>query len=191
MSTKNSDKPHFNVADIIIIVALIAVITAFALRVYNVFGEKDNTVQVRISFEVSAISSDEILLKEKDALYLSEDDTFVGTLEKFTVSDTRIYVYNKDGKLVKASISGKSDVTGTIIIDCVKTENGYYLGGTRLLSEGDTLTMYTKMREMNFKIIKISEIEKDENGKEIVNTSNTQVTTSATAAEPAEPAPQN
>jgi hypothetical protein len=191
MSTRNSDKPRFNVADIIIIVALIAVITAFALRVYNVFGERDDTVQVRIAFEVSEVSSEEILLKEKDALYLSEDDTFVGTLEKFTVSDTRRYVYNKDGKLVKATVSGKSDVTGTIVIDCVKTEKGYYLGGTRLLSEGDTLTMYTKMREMSFRIIKITEIEKDANGKEIVNTTDTQVTTAATTAEPAAPAPQN
>jgi hypothetical protein len=51
--------------------------------------------------------------------------------------------------------------------------------------------MYTKMREMSFRIIKITEIEKDANGKEIVNTTDTQVTTAATTAEPAAPAPQN
>ena len=182
MSTRNSDKPHFNVADLIIIVAISAVITAFALRVYNIFGDHDDTVQVRIAFQVSEVASDEILLREKDELYLSSDDTLVGKLEKFTVSDSRIYVYNKDGELVKATVSGKSDVTGTLIIDCVKTENGYYLGGTRLLSVGDTLTMYTKMREMNFRIIKITEIQKDQNGKEIVTTSDTTATAATTAA---------
>ena len=179
MATNSSDKPRFNVADVIIVVAIIAVITAFALRIYNIFGEKDNTVQVRIDFEVSAVSNDEIMLKENDKLYLSADDSFVGKIEKFKVSDTRIYAYNKDGNPVKSFVSGKSDITGTIIIECVKTENGYYLGGTRLLSEGDVMAMYTRTREMNFRLIKITEIEKDENGNEISSTTGTQATTAA------------
>jgi hypothetical protein len=179
MSTKNSDSPRFNIADIIIIVAIIAVITAFALRVYNIFGTDDETVQVRIDFEVSAVESNSIGLKENDNLYLAEDDSFVGKLEKFEVTDTRIYVYDKDGNPVKAFVSGKSDITGTIIIECVKTENGYYLGGTRLLSEGDVMAMYTRTREMNFRLIKITEIEKDENGNEISSTTGTQATTAA------------
>jgi hypothetical protein len=179
MSTKNSDSPRFNIADIIIIVAIIAVITAFALRVYNIFGTDDETVQVRIDFEVSAVESNSIGLKENDNLYLAEDDSFVGKLEKFEVTDTRIYVYDKDGNPVKAFVSGKSDVKGTIVIECVKTEQGYYLGGTRLLSVGDTIAMYTPMREMNFTFLKITEIETDENGKEIVHTSNTTAATTA------------
>lgn len=187
MASSSSDKPRFNVADIIIVVALIAVITAFALRVYNVFGEKDSTVQVRIDFEVAEVSSDEIFLSENDKLYLSEDDSPVGSIESFEVSDTRIYAYNNDGELIKATVSGKSDVKGTIIMDCVKTEKGFYLGGTRLLSAGDVITMYTKTREMNFRFIKITEIEKDENGNEIVYTSSSASTTAATVA----PEPQS
>ena len=179
--TNSSDKPHFNIADIIIVIALIAVITAFALRVYNVLSKNDSTVQVRVAFEVTDVTTSEILLNKGDLLYLSEDDSLAGTLEKFEIFDTRHYAYTEDGKLVKAAIAGKSDVKGTIILDCVKTDKGYYLGGTLLLSEGDSIMMYTKNREMSFRIINITEIETDENGNEIVHTSGDQSTTGAQA----------
>ena len=188
MNTKNNnDKPHFNVADVIIIVALVAVIAAFGLRIYNIFGTSDEEQKVRIEFEVNGISAENISLKKDAKLYYAGDNSLVGTLEEFEITDTVTYAYNENGELVKAVVPGKKTVTGTIVLKCTKTEKGFYLGGTRLLSAGDVITMYTKTREMNFRFIKITEIEKDENGNEIVYTSSSASTTAATVA----PEPQS
>ena len=153
MNTKsNNDTPHFSIADVIIIIAIIAVVTAFGLRIYNIFGTSNETDQVRIEFEVSGISSDNIFLKEEDKLYHSADDSLVGYLEAFKVTDMVQYAYNEAGELVKATVPGKSTVTGTMVLDCTKTEKGFYIGGTLLLSEGGTLTLYTTTQEIEFKI---------------------------------------
>lgn len=163
MNTKhNNDTPHFNIADVIIIIAIIAVIATFALRVYNIFGTNDETQEVRIEFEVASVSEENISLQEEAKLYSAEDDSLIGYLEAFTIDDAIQYAYNDKGELIKAVVPGKKTVKGTMIINCTATEQGFYLGGTRLLSQGSTLRLYTTTREMNFTIIKISLVEKDE-----------------------------
>ncbi|MBQ8448029.1 MAG: DUF4330 family protein [Clostridia bacterium] len=163
MNTKNnSDTPRFNIADVIIIIAIIAVIAALALRVYNIFGTGDEVHEVKIEFEAAPVSEESIALKEKAKLYSSADDSLVGYLEAFETEDYFQYAYNEEGELVKAAVPGKKTVTGTIVLECTKTENGFYLGGTLLLSEGGTLKLYTSMREMEFTVLKITEIEEEE-----------------------------
>lgn len=163
MNTRNnSDTPHFNIADVIIIIAIIAVIAALALRVYNIFGTGEDVHEVRIEFEAAPVSEESVALKEKAKLYNSSDDKLVGYLESFITDDYFQYAYNAEGELVKATVPGKKTVTGTIVLECTKTEKGFYLGGTLLLSEGGTLKLYTSMREMEFTILKITEIEEED-----------------------------
>ncbi|MBQ9746096.1 MAG: DUF4330 family protein [Clostridia bacterium] len=176
MNTKNNDKPHFNIADVIIIIVIVAMITALGLRIYNVFGRDTQTDKIRIEFRVTGISGDSISLKEEAKLYSVADDSYVGYLEEFEVADTVQYAYNKNGELVKATVPGKKTVTGTLVINCTKTEKGFYLGGTKLLSEGSTLALYTATRELEFEIVKITEITKDSEN------SNTAKTTAGTTA---------
>ena len=157
MNAKNNhDKPRFNIADIIIIIAIIAVISALALRIYNIFGTEDNVEKVTISFEVEGIDAEKITLKKGEKLYSADDDSLVGTLDTFEISNTLAYAYNENGELVKATVPGKKTITGTITMQCTKTTHGYYLGGTRLLSEGEKITLYTTTREMEFTIKKIA-----------------------------------
>jgi len=181
-SNKNNDTPHFNIADIIIIISIIAVITALALRIYNVFGTNDDVTKVRIEFEVEELATETLSLKEEAKLYNTLDDSYVGFLEAFEITNSIRYAYNEKGELVKAMVPGKSDVNGTIVIECVKTENGFYLGGTQLLSEGSTLSLYSTTREMNFKIKKITEIKLDENGKEVTTITTVQTSAAITTA---------
>ena len=183
MNTKNNnDKPHFNVADVIIIVALVAVIAAFGLRIYNIFGTSDEEQKVRIEFEVNGISAENISLKKDAKLYYAGDNSLVGTLEEFEITDTVTYAYNENGELVKAVVPGKKTVTGTIVLKCTKTEKGFYLGGTKLLSEGMSLTLYTTTREMDFTIKKITEIKPAESDESSVPASKTSSTSATTAA---------
>ena len=160
----NNDTPHFNIADVIIIIAIIAMIAAFVLRIYNIFGTSAETQSVRIEFEVAGISEENISLKEEAKLYSAEDDSYVGYLEEFSEENTLQYAYNDKGELVKAVVPGKKTLKGTIILDCTVTDHGFYLGGTRLLSIGSKLKLYTTTREMDFTIIKISLAEDDAEG---------------------------
>ena len=184
MNKKSTDKPHFNVADIIIIIAIIAVVTAFALRIYNVFGTKDDGVKVRIEFEVENISSENLSLAEETKFYCSSDNSYAGYLEAFDIKNTIKYAYNENGELVKATVPGRSNVTGTLVIECVKTDKGFYLGGNVLLSEGGTLMLYSTTREMVFNIKKITEIKVDQNGSEITTSTPTAASTAATTVQP-------
>ena len=184
MQTKNNnDTPHFNIADVIIIIAIIAVIAAFALRIYNILGVSDDVTEVRVEFEVTGVSTDTLSLKENSKLYSAEDDSLVGYLEAFTVKDMTTMAYNDAGELVRTLVPGKSTVTGTIVINCTKTANGFYLGGTKLLSNGDVLTLYTTSREMEFRIKNISEV-KDEENEEGTSSSAANTTSATVTAAP-------
>ncbi len=77
MNTRNNDKPHFNIADVIIIVAIVAVVAALALRIYNVFGAKDNITMVEIEFETEFETDERVSFDEDEKLYLRPNDMII------------------------------------------------------------------------------------------------------------------
>ena len=172
----NNDTPRFNIADVIIIIALVAVITALALRIYNIVGVDNGVTDVKIEFEVVGVSEENLTLKENAKLYSAGDNSLAGYIESFSLQNTLQYAYNEDGELVRAVVPGKKDIKGTMVLSCTKTDKGFYLGGTHLLSEGETLTLYTTTREMSFKIVKI--IDED-------SAQSNQSTTASTVSPPA------
>jgi hypothetical protein len=173
MNTKiTNDKPRFNMADFIIIIALIAVVAALALRIYNIFGAKDSTEKITLEFEVSCVEADKNTIRKNDKLYSVADNSFFGTVTEVEVSDAFTYAYNDAGERVKAAVPGKKNITGRMTVECTKTATGYYFGG-KLLSEGETHTLYTKTHEFSFTV------------KNIISAEELAASTSATAAKPA------
>ncbi len=150
-----TNKARFNIADILIIFVVIAIIAALALRVYNVYILEDETTILTVEFEISELSSDFIGLNENDTLYLSSDDSEVGTITSVTVEDAVRYAYTEDGTLVKATVRDKSTVKGTMKMSGIVNERGFLLGGNVLLTEGGTVNLYTQVREFTIKIVKI------------------------------------
>lgn len=139
-------------ADFIIVMAVIAVVAALALRVYNIFGTDESTEKITVEFEVTCVTADKNTLKKNDRLYFASDDVFFGTVTEASVSDAFTYAYNEEGELVKAMVPGKKNITGSITVECIKTAQGYYFGGTLLLSKGDKYILYTTTREMEFTV---------------------------------------
>jgi hypothetical protein len=169
MNTRNNDKPHFNIADVIIIVAIVAVVAALALRIYNVFGAKDSTTMVEIEFETELETDERVSFDEDEKLYLAADNTYAGTITDYHSENTFKYAYNEKGELVKAVVPGKITLKGTMVLECTKTEKGFYLGGTLLLSEGDEIKFYTDTHEMDITLKAIHE--QTEEGKESTSSS--------------------
>ena len=166
-------KRSFNLADVIIIIIAIALIAAFVLRTYNVLDANEDVQDVRISFRVTGISENTDLPRENSPLYKSSDNAYAGYIEKFSVSDMTVYAYTEDGELVEAKVPGKITLKGTVVLQCVKTEKGFYLGGTQLLTIGDVISFYTADREMQVEIMGIDV-------KQAVETTGTSASTQAT-----------
>ncbi len=157
MATKNiEDKPRFNIADAIILIVTILVLAGIALRVYFVLNEKTVLDTVAAEFRITNISSEHIDLSAQDSLYLSSDNSHIGYIADLTVGDMWEYAYNAEGALVKATVPGKSTVTGTLALKGVMNARGFYLNGTTLITEGDEISVYTKNREVIIKIVKIT-----------------------------------
>ena len=112
MNTRNNDKPHFNIADVIIIVAIVAVVAALALRIYNVFGAKDSTTMVEIEFETEFETDERVSFDEGEKLYLAADNTYAGTITDYHSENTFKYAYNEKGELV-GTYAGADVVYGT------------------------------------------------------------------------------
>ncbi|MBO5023808.1 MAG: DUF4330 family protein [Clostridia bacterium] len=157
MATKNiEDKPRFNIADAIILIVTVLIIAGIVLRVYFVANEKVELDTITAEFRITNISSEHIDLSAQDMLYLSSDNSHVGYIIDLNVGDMWEYAYNAQGELVKATVPGKSLVTGTLALKGVTNERGFYLNGTMLVTEGDEISFYTKNREVIIKIVKIT-----------------------------------
>jgi hypothetical protein len=155
---QNEGKSRFNIADVIIIIISIALLTALALRIYNIFGIEKEAHRVRIQFKVSSIAEDSTVPSSNDILYLTSDDSKAGYVENISVSSAKVYAYTESGELVEASIPGKITLSGTLILDCAKAEGGFYIGGTQLLTVGNFISLYTPQRELQFEILSIESV---------------------------------
>lgn len=190
----SENKRSFNLADVIIIIIAIALIAAFVLRTYNVLDADKDVQDVRISFRVTGISENTDLPRENSPLYKSSDNAYAGYIEKFSVSDMTVYAYTEDGELVEAKVPGKVTLRGTVVLQCVKTEKGFYLGGTQLLTVGDVISFYTADREMQVEILSIDVKQAAETTGTSASTQATTVTsasTSSTTADTVQQAPES
>ena len=157
MATKNiEDKPRFNIADAIILIVLVLIIAGLAMRVYFIASEKEELDIITAKFQITNISSEHIDLNKNDLIYLSSDNSHVGYIIDLNVSDMTEYAFNAEGELVKATIPGKSTVTGTLALNGTTNERGFYLNGTTHITEGDEISINTKNREVIIKITKIT-----------------------------------
>lgn len=151
-------KVSFNIADVIVIIIALAVLTAFILRIYNVVGVDSNTQGVRVQFRVNAISIDTVLPENNDVLYAPTSGTECGHVEGYSISTTKMHAYTESGEKVYVTIPDKIDLSGTIVLNCIKTNGCFYLDDTVLLTVGDTITLYTSERELVFEILAIEEL---------------------------------
>jgi hypothetical protein len=150
-------KQRFNIADVILIIIITAIIAALSLRIYNIFGTENDICLVEATFTVNGISDKNLHLADGAKLYSPETNEEVGYIKSFTVYDTTELVYNENGELVEAVVPGKKTIKGTVILTCEKTEHGFYIDSTKLLTVGESLHLYTATHEMVFTLNSVKE----------------------------------
>ena len=155
---QGESKVSFNIADAIVIIIALAIITAFILRIYNIVGVDTNTQNVRVQFRVSGVSVDAPLPENNDILYASASGNECGYIEGYSINETKMLAYTESGEKVYVTLPNKIDLIGSVVLHCIKTNGCFYTDDTVLLTVGNTVTLHTNERELVFEILAIEEI---------------------------------
>jgi len=138
---------RFNIVDLLIILAVIAIVIGVALR-YNIadsIGLKSNKDTVTVSFLITDIketSADAMVIGDK--FYLQYNNLELGELMNKKTSNTVSYIENDDGVLVKAENNTRFNVRGEIRATGKLTSDGFMLGGTQYIAAGKDISVYSQ-----------------------------------------------
>lgn len=162
MSKHEIKKSHFNVFDVLIIVAVLACIAAVVLRAR--FAANAATSEVcGFDFVISSVLPDTAEKTEKSLeggkkLYLSSDDTEIGYILSASACDTKVCVAGADGALHEVIDPTRKDIVGECIFYGSYNDLGFYIGGNRLATVGDTLIVYSDTMEFSVTITGMYEV---------------------------------
>lgn len=141
---ENTKKARFNVIDLLIILAFIAVAAGILLR-YNIadkLGVKADDVEVELTFRVSDMRT-----TSQDCFALG--DTFVwdtvgvslGELTEITFKPAEAVVELADGSAQLTYSETRIDAFGILRVKGTMTDEGFMLGGTQFISPGKDVSM--------------------------------------------------
>lgn len=155
-------RKHFNIIDLLLILAVIAIITGVALR-YNLAGKiglKSNKDTVIVSFLVQDIKpASAAAMINGDVFYIDQNDVELGELLSTTITDAEAYVENSNGELVLTYSTINCDVRGEFKATGSLTDDGFMLGGTQFISANKEV--YVKSKHIMYTIritgIRVSE----------------------------------
>lgn len=155
---------------------LIAAILLSAVGVWFRYGfsenwkNKKNLVTAQITFTVSDIKETTYTggyFREGTQVFNNDNDnSLIGVFageDKFSYIPAKYYVTTKTGEtVIKQSVTDRIDVTGAILSEGIKNENGFFYGGTTYIAPGQTILIST--RELKL-VVLITDIQILESGK--------------------------
>lgn len=144
MATKN--KTRFNGIDLLILILFIGCIAGIIVRyqVVDIVKSTNNQENASISFYVSDIKeTSEEFFAEGDKFFIVETGDYLGTLEGgFVFEPAEEFNETANGEYVKsASVSGRSDVRGSLFSSGTFSNEGFLLNNTKYLAPGSTFAM--------------------------------------------------
>lgn len=152
-------KRRFNIIDLLIILALVAVVAAIGFR-YNLvekIGVKSEEDTVVISFliqDIKETSADALVLG--DMFYWEVNKMLIGELISKKPSFAEAFIENNEGILVKLYNENSYDVRGEIKAKGKIKDDGFMLGGTQFLAPGKILYVESKNIMVNITITNIT-----------------------------------
>lgn len=159
--TNNSGKKkfslRFNCVDIIIVIALLAIICAFVFRtpskVSDDSADSDSSVKINaVTYDETAVYTMKIsslqqasgnLIKVGDTLYSHETKGAVGKVTNVRVDPAILYVSLPDGQIVKRYTPDRVDIYLTLEATVHADKSGYYLEGYEFLCANKDMSCYT------------------------------------------------
>ena len=161
---KNEKKPskyRFNIIDafIILVVVLCIVGIYFRSNIESWMGERKDLKDYQITFVVEKIksTSDQYIAVGNEVR--TENGVSLGTISSFSSFPAKAYVNDASGASVEVSYPKDTYIDITVVMDCRgrQKEDGFYLGGTYLLSPGTQIGAETEIMNFTFTVTNISE----------------------------------
>lgn len=156
-------KLRINLLDVIILLAIVAIVGGIGLRFNLVdrMGLSGNDDEVDVKFLIQEISPSSVLaLVDGDTFYWDANAMEIGTLMgSVEVTPAQVILENASGNLVSASNDKYCDVRGSIRAKGKITEDGFMLDGTQFLSAGKYLNVSSKNIKVTILITDISAVE--------------------------------
>lgn len=144
---ENKVRRRFNIIDLFIILAVVAVIVGVALR-FNLadkIGVKSNRDTVTVSFIITDIkesSADALVIG--DTFFIDANKIELGELISKKPTYAEAFIENDDGVLVKTANENKYDVRGEIRATGRIKDDGFMLGGTQFIAANKILYVYSQ-----------------------------------------------
>ncbi len=157
-----SKKQHFNIIDLLIILAALATVGSVVFRKLQTAAQEkpSQLADAEISFyshQIERPVSDAIRdLNGEIVLYWN--DLSFGTVknEDTDIQKTISYVEMQDGTLQEVSNDLYFDVRGIIRAKVTKTDRGYMINGVKLLSPGQILTVHSQNVTFTLQVLDIT-----------------------------------
>ena len=151
-------KPRFNVIDLVIILAVLAVVVTVVLRsgVTDQLSSRESTDTVEITFVSIGIKKSEAdAFQVGDTVYCSSNGMKLGTVTYCEVTPYEYFVENDAGELVKVSSDIKVTLRGTVTCTGIMTDEGFMLGGTQYLAAGSTFAFHNQIMGTNLSVLSV------------------------------------
>lgn len=157
---KPVEKSRFNVFDILIILIVVACITALILRIY-VFNGVALNKKVEVSFSVNNVmqsTADEMLksIQNGTSLYLTSNNEIIGYITDIRSERSTVFVEDENGNQVEVFHPTNWNVTGTAVIYGTEGDLGFYVNGTTRAEINSVVYVYTTRVQFEMTLTSIS-----------------------------------
>ncbi|MBO5273375.1 MAG: DUF4330 family protein [Clostridia bacterium] len=141
---ENAKKARFNVIDLLIILAFIAIAAGILLR-YNIadkLGVRADSVEVEMTFRVSDMrATSQDFFTVGDIFVWDSIDVTLGELTEIEFKSAEAIVEKVDGSAMLTYSDTRIDAIGTIRAKGIMTDEGFMLEGTQFISPGKDVPM--------------------------------------------------
>ena len=157
---ENQVKPRFNVIDLVIILAVIALIVTAVLRsgITNEIQRVEANEKAEISVVVEGVSATIAeAFRDGEILYCSQTGEKLGTLNHFDAEPYVSYRETVTGEWVKTESTTLVTLRGTITCTGSRAADGsFLLNGTRFISAGSSFAFRSNTTEASLTVLSLS-----------------------------------
>lgn len=158
--SENQNKPRFNVIDLVIILAVLALIAAAVLRsgITDEMQKTEANDRAEVTVIIEGVSpSVAEAFHDGDTLYCTKNGAVFGTLDHFDTEPFVKYMESLTGELIKTESQSLITLRGTVTCKGARTQEGsFLLNGTQFISAGSTFTFRNNTTEANLTVLSVS-----------------------------------
>ena len=157
---KTVEKSRFNVFDILIILIVVACITALVLRLY-VFNGVALNKKVEVSFSVNNImqsTAEEMLKSVQNGtnLYLTSNNEVIGYVTDIKAERSTVFVEDENGNQIEVFHPTNWNIVGTAVLYGTEGDLGFYVNGTTRAEINSVVYVYTTRVQFEMTLTSIS-----------------------------------